>query len=931
MTTRIKFRRDTAANWTENNPILANGEPGLETDTRKIKYGDGTTHWADLDYADNGVVPRQLVGSFITHGDLPNNSNTDWWFDTVVGDPNGGAYYIGGGFEYDPVWDGATHVVKVDVNGDVVWSKEIDWADGWEGAGVSGIFNTATNQLVIVADWKLDNPGPDADDDTVAVVKLDPATGDVDGDVTLIRDEYIEDGSDYGWIRVSDVELTASGDPIVIGEKGGNLTTYNLTTQTGSTVDYLLVDASVFPAGEYPVPYNEWYITGTNITNKLTVTEVNEYWSTVPVPITPTAGSGAVFDISKDGAGGYVVNSVVNGGTGYKWNNAILILGSTFGGTDGLNDATVRVTDQASGVITAASISGLAQAGTENFPTATGTNVVSGSNFLVNNSWRMKGPNVYFPSNQERFGFWTQQAGNGYAVGDQFYLNPEQYGGLTSGTITVTSVGSGDITGFNFTGTFNTSTVKLYTGQGIDYGSTGSWQAWHSESQGWIWTPDWQAVFGDTDSDRANAVAKDSQGNIYIAAQTYDHSESGGNTIGALVKVSSTGTMVWSKNFEPADWTYYDNGITGVAVDSNDDVVIGQNNLVTKIDGDGVVLWQKWMGYGDPMSMYNVCVDVDSDDNIYVAAEYNYMGQTTNDDYMIMKFDTDGNLLWQREAGTTAEENSEWNNGFQIISVQGNKFYIAGSTYQSNDDVALGLSFPTDGSGASDEYLGRFFYRATDWTVTTSTAAVVDSYFYWSTATSLTVTTSTTWTASTGTSTDAVLYVRTGETGGRLEDLYSVTFEDGSVQKTAYKPGYTMGGDSPRIDDNNDFYPKLPDAGKMIRWYAPNWGGSTVNVYVPHNDQVPFEIGTQMHFMKDKGFESFMFWNGDNGNDGDVTIIPASPSSGMESNAFDSGEGWSVRHPNWNDVPCIITLTKVDTNRWLLSCNSSVHIMDWSY
>ena len=46
----LRFRRDTAANWASVNPILGNGEPGLETDTRKIKYGDGVTAWAGLTY-----------------------------------------------------------------------------------------------------------------------------------------------------------------------------------------------------------------------------------------------------------------------------------------------------------------------------------------------------------------------------------------------------------------------------------------------------------------------------------------------------------------------------------------------------------------------------------------------------------------------------------------------------------------------------------------------------------------------------------------------------------------------------------------------------------------------------------------------------------------------------------------------------------------
>lgn len=50
MASLIKLRRDTAANWTSVNPTLAAGEPGLETDTRKVKYGDGTTAWNNLPY-----------------------------------------------------------------------------------------------------------------------------------------------------------------------------------------------------------------------------------------------------------------------------------------------------------------------------------------------------------------------------------------------------------------------------------------------------------------------------------------------------------------------------------------------------------------------------------------------------------------------------------------------------------------------------------------------------------------------------------------------------------------------------------------------------------------------------------------------------------------------------------------------------------------
>lgn len=48
---RMKQRRKTAANWTSTNEVLLEGEMGLETDTRKFKFGDGVTAWNSLTYA----------------------------------------------------------------------------------------------------------------------------------------------------------------------------------------------------------------------------------------------------------------------------------------------------------------------------------------------------------------------------------------------------------------------------------------------------------------------------------------------------------------------------------------------------------------------------------------------------------------------------------------------------------------------------------------------------------------------------------------------------------------------------------------------------------------------------------------------------------------------------------------------------------------
>lgn len=48
---RFQLRRGTTAEWVTANPVLGGGEPGLETDTGKVKYGDGVSAWADRPYS----------------------------------------------------------------------------------------------------------------------------------------------------------------------------------------------------------------------------------------------------------------------------------------------------------------------------------------------------------------------------------------------------------------------------------------------------------------------------------------------------------------------------------------------------------------------------------------------------------------------------------------------------------------------------------------------------------------------------------------------------------------------------------------------------------------------------------------------------------------------------------------------------------------
>lgn len=60
---RFQLRRDSAANWAAANPVLADGEPGIEKDTRRQKIGDGVSTWNELGYSD---IPEELVAQTLS-------------------------------------------------------------------------------------------------------------------------------------------------------------------------------------------------------------------------------------------------------------------------------------------------------------------------------------------------------------------------------------------------------------------------------------------------------------------------------------------------------------------------------------------------------------------------------------------------------------------------------------------------------------------------------------------------------------------------------------------------------------------------------------------------------------------------------------------------------------------------------------------------
>lgn len=122
MGTQMLQRRGTAAEWAAANPILGEGEIGVEEDTERLKIGDGVTHWADLAIY------------------YPSKQEQDTLYVDIAGDTMVGDLNVGNGVT------AATRTVRV--NGPAGFSKLIDFQTGglsrWK-AMVSNVAEAGAN------------------------------------------------------------------------------------------------------------------------------------------------------------------------------------------------------------------------------------------------------------------------------------------------------------------------------------------------------------------------------------------------------------------------------------------------------------------------------------------------------------------------------------------------------------------------------------------------------------------------------------------------------------------------------------------------------------------------------------------------------------------------------------------------------------------
>lgn len=208
------------------------------------------------------------------------------------------------------------------------------------------------------------------------------------------------------------------------------------------------------------------------------------------------------------------------------------------------------------------------------------------------------------------------------------------------------------------------------------------------------WAHTWGSITGAYDY--ANGIAADSGGSLYIAGTTAMIALEDEDAL--VLKYDPTGTLSWVKT-----WGLGGSDLAGsILVNGVGNVYVGgltasfgaglDDALLLKYDSAGNLLWARiWGGsrYDDIGSVAS-----DSQGNIYGAGTTDSFGAGLWD-VLLLKYDPDGNTLWAKTWGTSADDDAS----DIYVDEQDNIYLLAasGDFYENLVDVCL-LKYDSSGT-----------------------------------------------------------------------------------------------------------------------------------------------------------------------------------------------------------------------------------------
>ena len=211
----------------------------------------------------------------------------------------------------------------------------------------------------------------------------------------------------------------------------------------------------------------------------------------------------------------------------------------------------------------------------------------------------------------------------------------------------------------------------------------------------------WETNLGGSNDDFAHSIEQTTDGGFIVAGRSESaNGDVGGNNGGIdfwIVKLDSTGILVWETNLGGSNWDEAssieqttDEGyiVTGLSF-SNDGDVGGNNGnsdyWIVKLDSTGSLVWETNLGGNSTDEAYSIAQTTDGG---YIVAGYSFSidgdvgGNYGQKDYWILKLDSTGNLVWETNIGGSDNDIAR-----SIEQTTDGGYIIAGSSSSINNDV----------------------------------------------------------------------------------------------------------------------------------------------------------------------------------------------------------------------------------------------------
>lgn len=208
----------------------------------------------------------------------------------------------------------------------------------------------------------------------------------------------------------------------------------------------------------------------------------------------------------------------------------------------------------------------------------------------------------------------------------------------------------------------------------------------------------WYRDYGDSTAgqSKSKSITTDLNGNIYITGTVT-------NTPGGLdwvtIKYDSEGNQIWVSQ--------YNGGASGIdnandiALDSENNVYVcgsanesssGNDALIIKYNSSGSLVWIKQFSGNGIFNDEFRKIKIDDQENVYVSGTV--YSEVNNDDYLIIKYDKNGNQLWQKTYNGTGSNVDRVN----AMTLSNDKIIVTGESFGTGSQLDF-ITIEYDSSG----------------------------------------------------------------------------------------------------------------------------------------------------------------------------------------------------------------------------------------